>query len=325
MHNARMLPSDRIPRLDTQAILALRPEIGRPEPGFVALNVLEEQEASDSTGNVKKVLTVLLRGSECQFRCLMCDLWQHTHSATTPPGAIAAQTEAAVRASSGADWIKLYNASNFFAPANVPQTDLEALPKILSSFEKVIVENHPKLLGPKIEVFRDALNGRLEVAMGLETIHPEILPLLNKRMQCTDFRHACDWLNVRSVDVRTFVLLRPPGLSEAEGIEWCIKSVDFAIDCGARHVSVIPVRSGNGAIEHLQELGHFQPPLASSLEVVLDHFAGRTTTVVTADLWDWPRLRGTCDDCSKRRHRRLMDFNLRQHPVAPIECPCTVG
>ena len=317
-----MLPTGPIPRLDTQAILALRPDIGRPEPGFSALNVLEELEASNANGDIKKVLTVLLRGSECQFRCLMCDLWKHTHKSPTPPGAIATQTLASVRASLPAQWIKLYNASNFFAPANVPQVDLEALPDILSGFEKVIVENHPKLLGPRVQAFRDALPSRLEIAMGLETIHPEVLPLLNKRMNITDFRRACDWLLKREIDVRTFVLLRPPGMSENEGVEWCIQSVQFAIDCGSRHVSVIPVRSGNGAIEHLQQLGHFQSPLASSLETVLNHFASQTSSVVTADLWDWPKLRGTCDGCSSERLARLQNYNLMQKPFVPFTCNC---
>lgn len=316
---------DGIPRLDTQDILALRPEMGRPKPGLDALNVLEEQEASNAFGNVKNVLTVMLRGAECQFHCLMCDLWKHTHLEATPAGAIAAQVRSALRTSLRTDWIKLYNASNFFAPINVPQQDLDTLPSLLNGFERVIVENHPKLLGPRIEAFRSALHGRLEVAMGLETIHPEILPRLNKRMLSEDFRRACEWLTARDIDARTFILLRPPGLSEREGIEWCCKSIEFAIDCGARHVSVIPVRAGNGSIEHLQQLGHFQSPLASSLEAVAQHFAGDSRCVFSMDLWDWPRLRGTCARCSESRQTQLHHFNLTQRPFLRSECPCETG
>lgn len=308
-----------LPRLDSRTIVALRPPAERPQAGVEPLNLLRETEPVAPSGNLAQVLTVMLRGSECSFRCLMCDLWKSTHVQKTSPGAIAAQVEWALQQRVGPEssgtteqWIKLYNASNFFAPVNVPSSDLRRVAHAVRQFQRVIVENHPKILPSTIEQFRSSIGGRLEVAMGLETIHPDILPALNKQMNVQDFRVACEWLQQRDIDIRVFVLLRPPGLTEGQGVEWCCKSVELALASGARQVSVIPVRAGNGAIEYLQAQGHFEPPLARSLEIVLAQFAGQSSGVVTADLWDWDKLRGVCPDCSPIRYHALELANRTQ-------------
>ena len=96
------------------------------------------------------------------------------------------------------------------------------------------------------------LGGELEVALGLETVHPEVLAALNKRMTVDDFDRATEFLLNAGVAVRTFILLKPPGLDESEGVDWALKSVEHAFDIGVRCCSLIPTRAGNGAMEALE-------------------------------------------------------------------------
>src|SRR5208337_4826697 len=100
----------------------------------------------------------------------------------------------------------------------------------------------------------------LQVAMGLETIHPEVLPRLNKRMTLADFDRATRFLGQHGIDVRAFLLLRPPFLSEQEGITWAKRSIEYAFDRGVECCVVIPTRAGNGAMDRLQEQGLFCLP-----------------------------------------------------------------
>ena len=130
-------------------------------------------------------------------------------------------------------------------------------------FETVVVENHPKLCGDAVLRFRDRLRGRLEVALGLETAHEGVLALLNKRMTTDDFARAAALLRREGVDVRAFILLRPPFLSEEEGVEWALRSVAFAFDAGVQCCSVVPVRAGNGKTD-----------LTVALREALDRFPG---------------------------------------------------
>lgn len=315
----------RLQVFNSQQIVALRPDVERPLPSDQPLSTLLESEA-DGAGGIAQALTVFLRGSECQFRCLMCDLWKFTTGkAATPSGSIPQQIRNAIGVEQAeAGWIKLYNASNFFSKHNVPKEDLPTIASLVAGFERVIVENHPRILNDAIESFREDLGGRLEVAMGLETIHPDSMAFLNKQMTLDDFARACEWLNEKDVDTRAFVLLRLPGMSEQEGIEWALKSVEYADSLGARHVSIIPMRGGNGAIEQLKQKGQFESPVASSLEFVLNECLATSDSIVTVDLWDWDRMAGHCSRCSQLRRSRLQEMNLTQtlRPFVPVDCNC---
>ncbi len=305
---------ERLPSLSTEKIRSLRPAVARPEPGRLPLAVVTEVEAVDKFGQLTDVLTIFLRGSECSFHCLMCDLWKYTHTGSTPAGAIPAQVVDALAHQPAPlpKWIKLYNASNFFSPANIPRGDFPAIAAAVSSFERVIVENHPRLLNTAIVDFQRQIRGTLEVAMGLETIHPPTLQSLNKQLTLDDFQRACEWLHAREVAVRCFVLLRPPGMSAPEGIEWCVRSVEYAHRLGVRHISIIPLRGGNGALEQLQREGLFQPPSAACLEQALAEVIHLPDAVITADLWDWDQLAGLTVGCRNARRQRLETANRSQ-------------
>ena len=64
----------------------------------------------------------------------------------------------------------------------------------MRGFERVIVECHPAFVSERCVAFRHLLGGRLEVAMGLETAHPEVLEKLNKRMTLEQFAAAASFL-----------------------------------------------------------------------------------------------------------------------------------
>ena len=221
----------------------------------------------------------------------MCDLWRYTTREDTPAGAIPAQIESAMRTwrESGdvITRIKLYNASNFFDPRAVPESDYDAIARSCSPLDQVVVESHPSLVGDRVDRFRDALNRhlarpcqgrRLEVAVGLETVHPAALDGLNKRMTTDDFAHAADELRRRNVSLRVFLLISPPFVPASEQDEWLLKSVAFAEECGASVISLIPTRSGNGTTEALTAQGLFRAPSAADVERSFELVTSRATT-----------------------------------------------
>ena len=306
--------------LTLQEIIARRGkklELSLSEPSAWCL----EQEP-DGAGGVAESLTLFLTGAECPFHCTMCDLWKYTIDEPTPTGAIAEQVKRGLEHGEDCRWIKLYNASNFFDRRSVPDQDLPRIAQSIQNKERVIVENHPKLLRDSILSFRDSIDGRLEVAMGLETIHPSSFALLQKQFELDDFSKACEYYQRHGIDTRAFVMLQPPGTDPHESVEWAFKTAQFAFESGVRHVSVIPTRGGNGTMEYLASQGLYQPPTADQLEQVLEHGLdgiphGR---VITVDLWDWSDLKGLCTHCSKRREDRLKSMNLAQNNQPPIEC-----
>ena len=275
------------------------------------------------SGEVEDVATVFLTNRECPWRCLMCDLWRNALEETVPPGAIAAQIEFALRQLPAVDparsALKLYNAGSFFDPRAIPPDEYRVIARLVAPFRRTIVESHPALVGRRCLDFRDMLGGRLEVAMGLETVHPEVLDRLNKRMTLDGFRRAADFLAREGIDLRVFILVRPPWLSEDEGLEWAKRSLDFAFDRGASACALIPTRGGNGAMEALRASGEFEPPSLRSLEAALEYGLSLQAGRVFADLWDIATF-ARCQSCSIPRIDRIRAMNAEQVIPPPVPC-----
>ena len=298
-------------------ILERRP-VREPVDPWLPSAFLVEDERSAS-GEVVPVATIFLTNRECPWHCLMCDLWRHTLREKVPSGAIPFQIDHALKQLAPARQIKLYNSGSFFDAQAIPLDDYGPIAQRVNSFDRLIVESHPALLGDSCLRLRDLLKCRLEVAMGLETAQPEILSRLNKRMTLEQFSAAAEWLRANDVDLRVFILLQPPFMKEHEAVYWAERSLDFAFDCGASVASLIPTRAGNGALDELQMLGEFAPPRIQSLEASVEFGINLNRGRVFADLWNLERL-NSCRTCHPARVARLKEMNLRQSITSPIQC-----
>lgn len=303
----------RLPVSDSM-LLDLRPEKNPVDPRRPYAYLVEPEY--QPTGDIDDVAVVFLTNRECPFRCLMCDLWKNTTDFVVPQGAIPEQIDYVIARLPPTKHIKLYNSGNFFDPSAIPVSDYQAIADRLKPYTTVTVENHPALVGTRIAKFQQCLrdagsSAKLEVAMGLETIHPMVLPLLNKQMTAESFRRACDALRELEVALRAFVLLRPPTLSEQEGLEWAYRSTEYAFDCGVQTVSIIPTRVGNGVMEQLQASGQFASPSLDSLESILEQTLAMNRGRVFVDLWDAETLFHDAPRAAARIER-LRKMNLNQ-------------
>ena len=291
-----------------------------PDPARPIAHFREEERRRD--GSRAAVLNVLLAGAECPFTCVYCDLWRRTLDGPTPLGAIPQQLAIALRdtgplpATCG---VKLYNASNFFDPRAVPPGDHASIAALLQPFDRVTVECHPRLVGRRCLEFADRIPGRLEVAMGLETADAAALARLNKRMTLDDFDSAAARLTSAGIAVRAFVLLPAPFVPPARAVGSALDAVRHAVDRGARHVTLIPGRDGNGAMDGLREQGLWAPPALELIEEATESCARNPGAVITVDLWDIDRCRA-CRRCRPARIARLQHFNLTGDPGPPVRC-----
>ncbi|HYL99742.1 MAG TPA: radical SAM protein, partial [Blastocatellia bacterium] len=282
---------------------------------FRPYHFLVEDERTAS-GDIASISTIFLTNRECPWRCLMCDLWRETLTETVAAGAIPAQIDYALSRLEPASQIKLYNNGSFFDHRAIPISDYQPIAARLQAFERVIVESHPALVGEDCLRFRDLISGRLEVALGLETAHPEVLARLNKRMTLDQFAFAASTLRRNAISLRVFILLKPPFLGEDEALSWAARSVEFAFACEAEVAVLIPTRFGNGALETLADQGQFSPPRLATVESALMHGIGLGEGRVFADVWGLERL-ATCQDCFPARAARLREMNMHQQILDP--------
>ncbi|MGM0507146.1 MAG: radical SAM protein [Bacteroidota bacterium] len=308
---------------DRNEIRTLRPprRSGRADR---PVHFLHEKEMG-TDGKIQNVNTLFLRNRECSFTCTMCDLWRDTLESDTPEGAIPAQINYALARLPKADRIKLYNSGNFFDQRAIPTTDHPDILKSIQGVQHLIVENHPLLCNHSLFRFASQFDGTFEVAMGLETIHPEILPRLNKKLSPESYRSAVHSLRRAGIHVRTFLLLQLPWeLDPEENREWALRSLQFAFESGSQLVTMIPTRSGNGYMDQLEEKGLFVEPSLNQIEQTIDEalrLANSTDghSILQVDLWDLSRF-SSCLHCLDDRRRRLERINLTQQPQPHVAC-----
>jgi radical SAM enzyme (TIGR01210 family) len=292
---------------------------------WAAPRVVVDQEP-DGRGGVLDATTIFLAGRECPWRCVMCDLWRDTTEADTPPGAIPHQIATALGdaiGDRGGARLKLYNAGSFFDDRAVPPGDDAAIARAAAGFAHLTVEAHPRLVGDRTWRFRDGLapSTALEVAIGLETAHPDALDRLNKGCTLDDVHRAASALAAHGVGLRVFLLVHPPFVPIGERADWLARSIDAAVDAGASLVALIPTRGGNGAMEALAREDAFVPPSIADLEtaaaLALARADGRAAIVV--DLWDLAAF-APCEACRGARRARLQRLNLEQRVPGAIAC-----
>lgn len=305
--------------IDNQWVTSQRGKKNTVDPYRPYAYFMEKERTG--TGFIEDVSTILLTNNECPFRCLMCDLWKNTSNKPVPPGAIPEQIKFALSGLPQAKHLKLYNSGSFFDHRAIPESDYKKIASLIENFDTVTVESHPVFINNNSLLFSDLIKPALQVAIGLETIHPDILPGLNKKMDLADFEHSISFLDAHGITSRTFILLRPPFLTEQEGILWAKKSIDYAFSVGVVTCIIIPVRSGNGALDVLSADNHFAQPDIRSLERVIEYGIALEAGLVFADLWDINRF-SSCDKCLDMRKERLIHMNLHQKIHPPITCSC---
>ena len=274
--------------------------------------VIDEPEPDGSGGQVATT-TIFLTASRCPVGCSMCDLHQFTLPSATPPGAIPRQIGTALASRAAptappyptgkAGWIKLYNSGNFFDPLSIPPDDYQAIAGCCHPFARVVVENHPRFGAERLRMFRDLLDAPLEVAVGLETVQPRWLDRMGKQMSRDDFDRYARWLASQGVDLRVFLIAGAPGIDVKESIRWARLSTRHAIAAGARHVSLIPARSGHGWNGRGHQLPDFSTEALAELQrAAIQDAAGHAA--ITIDLWDI--------DADAPLLERLREVNLTQ-------------
>ena len=184
---------------------------------------------------------------------------------------ITKQFDVAVKEIGNVPFLKLYTSGSFLDECEVPGEAVEHILKHCSDAGvRLLFESRPEYVTPARLGNLLTINENLEIAIGLESSNDRILRYsINKGFTVADYQRAAELLNEKGIDLRSYVLLKPPFLSEAEAVKDSKSTIEYASKFSTT-VSLNPVNVQKGTlVEKLWRNWAYRPPwLWSVLEVL---------------------------------------------------------
>ncbi|NIQ06400.1 MAG: TIGR01210 family radical SAM protein [Candidatus Korarchaeota archaeon] len=173
--------------------------------------------------------------------------------------------------------LKLYTSGSFLDEKEVPiQTQREVistLPAIFPELKVLQIEARPEnLLKDNIETFLSIKEEGVNVYfnIGLESINTTVLRLINKGLNVKTYQKAVNHAKSYGFKIKTYLLLKPPFLTEKEAINDTFTSGKKAIQEGSDSLSINPLTIHSGTVcEKLWQSGLYRPPWPQSIIFVL--------------------------------------------------------
>ncbi len=280
-------------------------------------------------GELTNSFTMIMRTRGCSWAhrsgCLMCGY----HTASNPsiePGSLLKQLETALSRYDGEKLVKIYTSGSFLDEREIPSDIAE---QILSSFsaDKIIVESRVEYVNAGVlESYRD-MAPDLEIAVGLESTNDFVLEnCINKGITVDDYWRARETIFSKGLTLRTYLLLKPPFLTEYEAIQDLSNSIS-EISHPMNTVSVNPVNvQKNSLLEKLWYRGEYRPPwLWSLLKAVRSSDIKGPLVISRAGLGS-KRGAHNCGDCDESvidiidRFNLTGDIGLLQDSYSSCDC-----
>jgi radical SAM enzyme (TIGR01210 family) len=279
-----------------------------------------------------KSFTVILRTVGCQWRkCTMCGYWHE--SADVTPADILTQLERAFRNSPDEHFIlKIFTSGSFLDEREIASETRKEIAAMVKKrkIKKLIIETRPEFISAeKIEDLKAVEH--LEVAIGLETADDFIRSkYINKGFSFDDYKTAAEIVNECGASVKTYLLLKPPFISEKRAIEDVVKSAALV----SPYSSTISLNLCNvqkyTRLEDLWKRKYYRPPwLWSAVEAIKEIKKRDANVVVMSDPVGAGHIRGphNCGKCDADIKEAIKKFNITQdlgvlERLEEIDCEC---
>ncbi len=169
--------------------------------------------------------------------------------------------------------LKVFTSGSFLDRREMP---LEAfhyfMKKMSEKVEYLLVESRTEYVTEETMKSINDYGIDTRIAIGVESSNDDVIrKSVNKGSTFAKFKKAAEIVNSNDLDLRSYLLLKPPFMPEEEAVQDAIKSV---IDCApySKDVSVNPMNiQKNTLVEKLWKQGLYRPPwLYSVVRVLLE-------------------------------------------------------
>lgn len=212
----------------------------------------------------------------------------------------------------------VYNSGSFFNTEEIPAKARKYIFNKINNtngIKRLIIESRPEFITDDIldEIENLLPNIEVEIGVGLETSNDIIRDLcMNKGFDANDFIKLANRMKKRKTKLLTYVLLKPPFITESEAIEDACRTIKFAFNVGTDIVSLEPVSIQDFTIiNFLYEAGYYRCPwIWSVLEVIKRSYKLGFVRLGGFEFFPLPKIfTHNCEKCNEKMIRAIQDFN----------------
>ncbi|MFB6283985.1 MAG: archaeosine biosynthesis radical SAM protein RaSEA [Halobacteria archaeon] len=291
---------------------------------------VDEDRTPDGVG---KSLTIIFNTDGCRWArvggCTMCGYVGESNPGAVSAESLLRQMEKAVKHEENegekCDNVKIYTSGTFFDSREIPE---EARKEILDTFSdrRVVVETLPDFV--EHEPVEDAVErvDTLDIAVGLETASDHVRrECVNKYFEYSEFERAARVADEVGAGVKTYLLMKPPFMTEEESIE----DVIYSVRKSAEHSHTVSINACNvqryTMVDRLHYRNGYRTPWLWSVVDVLKRTADEDAVVVSHPVAaGQERGAHNCGDCDDAVYAAIKDFDNRGDTSVfdEVDCGC---
>ncbi|HOP08929.1 MAG TPA: archaeosine biosynthesis radical SAM protein RaSEA [Candidatus Methanofastidiosa archaeon] len=229
----------------------------------------------------------------------------------------------------GIDKYKIFTSGSFFDKRELSQKQLIDIMNRVSDSgaTELTVESRPEFIDePTINDSLEALGGnvRLEVAIGLESANNDVLKYhINKGFTFEKYMGCVDVLTAHDVLVKTYLLLKPPFLTEYESLLDVIRSARL-VEKVSDTISINPISiHKDSVVEQLWKRHKYRPPYLWSLVECLNEIKDLSSYVMSHPV-AVGKERGihNCGGCDRELMEQIERYNMGSRQTIDHSCAC---
>ena len=284
---------------------------------------------------VVDAFVIIFRTKGCSWAlksgCTMCGYFNDSMWKNVSGEDLLKQFDAAMQSYNGERFVKIFTSGSFLDDNEVKsKVRMEILQRLADHADKISFESRPEYItDEKLEDINDVLKSKIfEIGIGLETANDFVREhAINKEFAFKDYQKTAEIVKKNKCELKTYVLVKPPLLTEKESIEDSISTVD-KIKNITNTVSFNPTNvQRNTLVEYLWKRKQYRPAwLWSVVRILKGSKKIAKKARIKCDIAGGGSIRGShnCEKCNRKFLDSIAEFSLLQDTKVfeDLDCEC---
>jgi len=283
-------------------------------------------------GKIVEAFVIIFRTRGCSWAiksgCSMCGYFNDSQWEKINDEDLLSQFDFAMNKYNNQKFVKIFTSGSFLDDAEImPSVRKKILETLANTTKKISVESRPQYITEKKLINIKKIIGKIkfEIGVGLETADDSIRKnCINKGFTFNDYKKAVKILKKHKIELKTYLLIKPPFLTEKEAIEDAIKTVNKIKDL-TDTISFNPTNiQKNTVVNYLWKRKQYRSPWLWSIIEILKNCPKNVR--IKCDISGGGSLRGAhnCKECDSKILKAIENYSLKNDLkiFQKLNCKC---